>query len=111
MAEGELPAAIALQVAQTRELVLPGLGTAGYRWSDAVDGEAGIVELDWRRGFPAGDERRPAGASAPERLLITAVAPGRVVLHLVQQRPWEHGRPRSEHVLEVEVLPPAAGPP
>ncbi len=111
MAEGELPAAIALQVAQTRELVLPGLGTAGYRWSDAVDGEAGIVELDWRRGFPAGDERRPAGASAPERLLITAVAPGRVVLHLVQQRPWEHGRPLSEHALEVEVLPPAAGPP
>lgn len=98
-----LPEVITLRIGEEFELVLPGLGTAGYRWSETVDGDAGAVHLSWRRGFPAGDERRPVGASAPERLLITATSPGRLTVHLVQQRPWERGRPNAERTVEVEV--------
>ncbi len=98
---------VTLRVGEEFELVLPGLGTAGYRWSETVDGHADAVHLAWRRGFAPGDERRPVGASAPERLAITATSPGRVTLRLAQRRPWEDGRPRAERTVEVEVLPSA----
>ncbi|MFT4294813.1 MAG: protease inhibitor I42 family protein [Micropruina sp.] len=105
-----LPEVVVLRVGEVRELVLPGLGTSGYRWSEVLDGDSAVVELAWRRGFPAGGELRPIGASAPERLSITGASPGRVSVRLVQQRPWEQGRPRAERAVDVQVLPPEEDP-
>ncbi|MGC3995051.1 MAG: protease inhibitor I42 family protein [Propionicimonas sp.] len=102
----EPPTTLTLAVGEQHELVLPGLGTAGYIWQDAVDGPDGVVAVAWTRGF-GGDATaapRPIGASAPERLAITAVAPGHVTLRLAQRRPWEQVAPRAQHVVEVEVV-------
>ncbi|MEA4943527.1 MAG: protease inhibitor I42 family protein [Propionicimonas sp.] len=102
----EFWASFTLRVGEKRELALPGLGTAGFLWSASLDGDAAAVELAWERGFGTDDSPRPVGASAPERLRITAAAPGRARIHLAQQRPWEQGRPLAAHTVDVEVLPP-----
>lgn len=101
----DLPDTVALRIGEECVLVLPGLGTAGYRWTDTLEGDPTAVVLAWQRGFPA-DEPRPIGASAPERLVITGAVPGHIVIHLAQCRPWESGRPHAEHTVDVDVLPP-----
>lgn len=99
------PSELVLRVGEQYELVLPGLATAGYRWEEVLDGSPDVVALAWRRGVPPGEATgRPIGASAPERLGVTASAPGQVVVHLAQRRPWEIGPPRAEHTVEVRVL-------
>jgi len=99
-----------LVVGEQAELTLPGLGTAGYRWSETIDGDAEAVTVQWQRGFSA-DEAKPrlAGAGAPERLMLTAIAPGRLNVRLEQRRPWESGPPKAERVVEVEVRAPDPG--
>lgn len=99
----EVPAEVTLAVGERCELALPGLGTAGYRWCESLGGDVTAVRIVWRRGFSAAEEPRPLGASAPERLQITAEAPGHVTVHLTQERPWERGRPHAEHTIEIEV--------
>jgi predicted secreted protein len=91
-----------MAVGERAELQLPGLGTAGYRWESRLSGDGEAVSLRWHRGDRDALPRR-AGQSAPERLEITALAPGRVVVHLAQRRPWETGPPRSEHRVEIHV--------
>ena len=104
---GDLPTQLSLGVGDRRELKLPGLGTAGYRWGHAVDGDADAVQLEWQRGVSAEEARGlPMGASAPERLAITATAPGHVTVRLTQQRPWESVPPRAEHTIEIDIPPP-----
>ncbi len=99
----ELPAEVALVVGERCEVALPGLGTAGYRWRETLGGDLTCVDVTWQRGPLPGDEPRPIGASAPERLEITGLAPGHVTIHLSQERPWERGRPHAEHTIEIEV--------
>lgn len=102
----DLPSKLSLGVGERREVVLPGLGTAGYRWGEDLSGDADAVTLEWQRGMTAEEARgRPVGASAPERLTITGSAPGHVTVRLTQQRPWESGPPRAEHTIEVEIHP------
>ncbi len=102
-----LPAELELSVGDSSELVLPGLGTAGYRWDGEVLGDAGVVALAWQRGWPPGEPAvHPPGAGAPERLTVAALAPGRVVVRLVQRRPWESGPPLAEHTVSVAVAGP-----
>jgi predicted secreted protein len=104
---GDLPTRLSLGVGDRHELKLPGLGTAGYRWGHAVDGDADAVQLEWQRGVSADEARGlPMGASVPERLAITATAPGHVTVRLTQQRPWETGPPRAEHTIEIDIPPP-----
>jgi predicted secreted protein len=98
------PGALSLSVGDNHEIVLPGLGTAGYRWDSEVSGDSDAVSLEWRRGMSAEEARgRPVGASAPERLAITASAPGHATVRLRQARPWESGQPRAEHTIEIDI--------
>lgn len=102
----DVPDRLALNVGDRHELSLPGLGTAGYRWGDALDGDVDAVQLEWQRGISAEEARgRPMGASAPERLAITATSPGHVTVRLTQQRPWESVPPRAEHTIEIDIAP------
>jgi predicted secreted protein len=102
----DVPDRLALNVGDRHELSLPGLGTAGYRWGDALDGDVDAVQLEWQRGMSAEEARgRPMGASAAERLAITATSPGHVTVRLTQQRPWESVPPRAEHTIEIDIAP------
>jgi len=96
-----------LVVGEQAELTLPGLGTAGYRWSETLSGDADAVTVRWQRGVSP-DEAKPrlAGAGAPERLVLTAIAPGRLTVRLDQRRPWETGPPKGERIVEVVVRAP-----
>lgn len=97
------PERLELRVGERHELTLPGLGTAGYRWTHTIEGDAGVLTAEWTRA-PA-RPGQPIGASAQERLLLTATASGLVRLRLEQSRAWESGRPRDERSLDVVVLP------
>lgn len=94
------------------DVELPGLGPAGYLWSAEVEGAEGVVRVSVHRaGDPAPAGPPLVGAGLPETARVTGLAPGRVVLHLAQRRPWEAGRPpRAAHALEVVVEgPPTPG--
>lgn len=91
-----------LAVGETRELNLAGLGTAGYVWTNELEGDDGIVRLTRRRGRP--EEAGPVGRSTTERLLITATAPGRALIRMRQARPWESWiAPRAAFAINVQV--------
>ncbi|MCA0296878.1 MAG: protease inhibitor I42 family protein [Actinobacteria bacterium] len=101
------PATLSLVVGESREFTLPGLGTAGYRWESALSGDTGAVSVRWRHGVAdAGVPAGPIGASAPETVAFTAVAPGHATVTLAQRRPWETVAPRAGHVVEVDVRAP-----
>ena len=93
-------AQVRLAVGESWTTDLPGLGTAGYRWSDQVDGDAGVVSIDWSL---VRSPELTVGRAAAERVLITATAPGRVRVQLSQRRAWESGPPRAQRTIEVEV--------
>jgi predicted secreted protein len=91
-----------LVVGESRELEMVSLGTAGFVWSQELEGDDGTVRLTRSRGrpFPPG----PVGRSTTERLLITATAPGRALIRLRQARPWEAGTaPRASLRINVQV--------
>ena len=99
-----VPNRIELAPGDTLSLELPGLGTAGFIWQEVVEGDPGVLEVTWERGFRPGAEPGPVGASAPETATLRAVRPGAATLRLVQRRPWEtEGTPRSEHTVDVQV--------
>ena len=97
---------VRLAVGESWTADLPGLGSAGYRWSEAVEGDAGVVSIGWSFVHAPSDGPPLVGRSAAERLLVTGTAPGRVLVRLRQQRPWESGPPRAHRIVEVEVGPP-----
>jgi predicted secreted protein len=99
----DVPESLRLTVGSSHDIVLPGLGTAGYLWTSEVEGDENVLTLTWRRGF--GESEHPAvGVSAPERLTISASAPGQAAVHLAQARSWETGKPpRAEHTVQVFV--------
>ncbi|HET7486925.1 MAG TPA: protease inhibitor I42 family protein [Acidimicrobiales bacterium] len=100
----ELPASLDLRVGEERRIPLPGLATAGYRWQDTVDGQAGAVEVGWERGFPEGGAPPAAGANAPETVTVRGVQPGDATLRLALRRPWQAGAPpEREHTIAVHV--------
>lgn len=105
---GDIPHELRLSVGDSEEIALAGLGTAGYRWNHEIEGDEGVIELSWRHGVSPGEAvPRPVGANSPERLTVTGTAPGQVVLHLKQARPWESGKPpRAQHSIGVQVAPP-----
>lgn len=94
---------VRLAVGESWTADLPGLGSAGYRWSEAVEGDAGVVSIGWSLVRPSTDGPATVGRSALERLLVTGIAPGRVLVRLSQQRPWESAPPRAQRTVEVEV--------
>jgi predicted secreted protein len=93
-----------LRPGETRELALPSLGTAGYRWIDEISGD-GVVEVSRHRGpAPTGDGP-VAGRSTAELLLVRALSPGHANIELSQRRPWETDvPPRARLQVSVEVV-------
>jgi predicted secreted protein len=73
------------RVGEPQEIVLPGLGTAGYQWlSDAPAG----VRVE--RAQPNIDTTNlPAGRSVDAVFDVTADAPGTYRITFVHRRPWE----------------------
>lgn len=116
-----VPSSVELAAGSTADVVLRGLGTAGYIWEASVEGPQGIVGVRVHRGgtgaagnspgnagatttADAHDGGRRIGAAVPETLSVTGLAAGRVVVHLDQRRPWERGvAPRDRHRIEVVV--------
>jgi predicted secreted protein len=96
--------AIELRVGEERAVSLPGLGTAGYRWTPHLEGDPGVADV-----FPAGgeapEEEGAVGASASEVFGVRARRPGTACIRFEQRRPWEQGDvlPASERTIELRV--------
>ena len=96
-----------LRPGETHELALPSLGTAGYRWVDEIADGADVIEVSRKRRPPAASDRRVAGRSTAELLLVHALIPGHASIELFQLRPWETGVPaRAKLRVTVEVIDP-----
>ena len=103
----EFPDHLDLAVGQEWSVVLPGLGTSGYRWQEQVSGPHDVVQVSWSRGFAPGTKPAAIGVSAPETVTIRASRPGDVTVHLVQVRSWERDVvPISERQMTVRVSMP-----
>ena len=108
MDELDLPAELVIPAGEERRLRLPGLGTAGYVWQAWVEGAPGAVEV---AVAPVADEDPsnraaggPVGRSFDEQVTVRGRHPGRVVVRLLQRRPWEQAAPPlREATLQVIV--------
>ena len=92
-----------LRVGEAHRVRLRGLGTAGYRWIPAVEGDAGVAEVSDAGVADLADRR--IGTSADELFDIRGVAPGAARVRFVQRRPFEPDDvpPADEQVVEVRV--------
>lgn len=96
--------AIELRVGEARTVTLPGLGTAGYRWTPHLEGDPGVAEVlpEAAEAAEAGDA---VGASAAEVFRVHARRPGAARIRFAQRRPWEptDAPPASERTIELQV--------
>jgi predicted secreted protein len=92
-----------LRVGEAHRVRLPGLGTAGYRWMPAVEGDEAVAEVS-DAGLAELANRR-IGASADELFDIRALAPGVARVRFEQRRPFEPADvpAAAEQVVEVRV--------
>lgn len=97
------PSVVNLRAGEEHRVRLPGLGTAGYRWMPAVEGDAGVAEVS-DAGLAELANRR-IGTSADELFDIRAVGPGVARVRFAQRRPFEPADvpPAAEQVVEVRV--------
>ena len=97
------PNAVKLGVGEAHRVRLPGLGTAGYRWTAVVEGDGDVAEVS-DAGVAELPNRR-IGTSADELFDIRAVGPGVARVRFAQRRPFEAADvpPADEHVVEVRV--------
>ena len=77
------------KVGEPQEVVLPGLGTAGYQW--VSDAPAGVRVERGQSNAPTAN--LPAGRSVDAVFEVTAEAAGTYRVTFVQRRPWEEGVP------------------
>ena len=101
----EVPTQIELKPSETYTLMLPGLGTAGYLWTYAIEGKSNLVDIS----KTTADSTQPTdefgmpivGSSVDEVFTVQALEPGRVTIHFTQSRPWEKNKPPlKQHNLE-----------
>jgi predicted secreted protein len=92
-----------LGVGEVHRVRLPGLATAGYRWSAVVEGDEGVAEVS-DAGVTELPDRR-IGSSADELFDIRAVGTGAARVRFTQRRPFEPADvpPADEQVVEVRV--------
>ena len=101
-----VPEQISLSVGDEVAIELVGLGTAGYRWREQIDGETAVVSVTWLTAPPGARGARPPGASASETAVIRADNPGQVGVVLLQARPWESAvEPARRIAVTVTVVP------
>lgn len=103
----DIPTTIELRVGEVHKLKLPGLGTAGYVWTFAIE-DCNLIAVTagkTERSQPANSgELSSVGSSVDESFTILALKPGRTNVHFAQRRPWE-GEQTSlrEQTLEVNI--------
>ena len=92
-----------LAVGEDHRVRLPGLGTAGYRWMAAVEGDEGVVDVI--AAGVAQPANRRIGTSADELFDIRAIGPGVARVRFLQRRPFEPDDvpPVDVQVVEVRV--------
>src|SRR4051812_47495955 len=92
-----------LGVGESHRVRLPGLGTAGYRWMSAVEGDACVAEVSDAVVTGLADRRNDA--SAAELFAIRAIGPGVARVRFAQRRPFEPDdvAPADEQVVGVRV--------
>jgi predicted secreted protein len=99
--------AVTLSRGQVFTLPLKGKGSAGYSWAYDVSGDKSAVELGITgSGSPPATtgSRPPPASSADEQLIVKAISPGIVTIHLALRRSWEKDKPPLEQqVLKVTV--------
>lgn len=103
MPETQLPDHLDLRVDEEVSIPLPSVGVSGYVWRLQQAGDPGVAETAVQRANAevSGDS---VGRAAPEILLIRAATPGKLTLHLVLRRPWEHDTaPLQSHTVEVSI--------
>jgi predicted secreted protein len=96
--------AIELRVGEERTVILPGLGTAGYRWAPHLEGDPGVAKVHPAGGgAPAPDDA--VGASADEAFAVHAIRPGSARIRFEQRRPWERddAPPANERTIELKI--------
>jgi predicted secreted protein len=97
---------VSLKPGEEVTVELAGLGSAGYRWQEVVDGDAGTVSVTWRRGAVEGLREKAAGVSAAEIATVRAERAGQVTVQFIQIRPWERDiKPLNSQTVMVRVRP------
>jgi predicted secreted protein len=99
----EVPANIELKIGETYTLSLSGLGTAGYRWSYEIEGNASLIDVSEVETEP--QQPLPIGSSRDEVFALRAIAVGQLSIRFMQSRPWEKDRsPRMQHIIRIAIV-------
>jgi inhibitor of cysteine peptidase len=90
-----------LRVGQLLQVELPGNASTGYQWRLLEDGSPILERI--MPAAPAKEADEPAdpervGTPSTSRWWFKAARPGRAVLRLVYQRPWEKDVPPAQTV-------------
>jgi len=105
----EVPPRINLRVGESRQLRLPGLGSAGYGWRYSIEGPGQAVSITMgREGGPVPNEPGgppPSTGSSMSVITIAGRQPGSTQVLLELRRQWEgtDKPPKEQHRIEVTV--------
>ena len=96
--------ALTLRPGERATVRLPGLGTAGYRWTWRVEGDLDAVTVSVSPAPHDETAGRSPGASVDEVAVIEARRGGRSTVRLEQRRAWENNlAPQDSRVLTITV--------
>jgi predicted secreted protein len=100
---------IELKVNEQRTFTLKGLGSAGYSWTWALEGDEEAIEFSIGPSStpPATptDGLPPNSYDVDEAVTVRARAPGQVTIHFAQRREWEKDvPPLREFDLGITVI-------
>ena len=100
----EIPTTLELKVGETVRLTLPGLATAGYRWSYEITQTNAAIDVSTAASDSVAIGASPTvGASNDESFTIRALESGQASLRFVQRRSWEQQPPLKEYQIEIVV--------
>ena len=93
---------INLRPGDTHQFRLGGLGSAGYNWEYALEGDEGVVTVS-TKSIPPPPKPRPGGPapdsySVEQLLTITALKPGVAKVSVSLRRSWERDKPALREI-------------
>jgi len=93
---------ITLKRGESYTVTLPGLGSAGYKWSlDSADPRVvKVEEIMHAKGSVA----QPVTGSLDQRFKLTAIAPGHTIVRFIRSRPFARAeKPNATFELSLAV--------
>lgn len=100
----ESPEEISLNVGESTEVKLKGLGTAGYKWNYSIQNNADSVSISKDLVATEKTAQKNIGASADEVFTIKAVSKGNINIYFFQNRSWEKNEnPANEKRIKVII--------